>query len=312
MGIDRTGYMAEAQWISNARNGGGTYDPEGFGYPWRIVLHTIEGSSNPGMIAGHQYPPHLWYSPRTRAIYQTVPLSRSGFALYQASTAPHYTNKARALQVEIEGFAAQTGSWPQQWLDNLTNDIVVPICRWVALIGGSINLNDAPAPGAIPNSATANAPQRFTPQQWAVFNGLCSHRHIPMGDDHWDTGALDTPRIAQHAALIIAGGLDTQPGRTVPEEDDVSIIVQLQEPGDPQHESLWAVDGLLKRRIHSLEEMNRLLTTGAAKKQPDGAPFVSWNINQLRPLATVEEWSFADLPMRIASAVASTLNRPAQ
>lgn len=207
------GIVTHATWIANPRNGGGTYDPENFGYPWRIVLHTIEGSANPSVIAGHPYPPHLWYDPATRKLYQTVPLSRSAFALYQAPDAPHYTNKARALQVEIAGRAAEAGQWPQQWLDNITIDVVVPLCQWVAAFkGAQINLLFAPDPGPIPGSARATAPQRVAPGTWALASGLYSHRHVPMGDDHWDTGGLDTPRIARHAALLIAGLVTTNPG----------------------------------------------------------------------------------------------------
>lgn len=222
MGVTRDGIVEQAQWVANARNGGGTYDPEGFGYPWRIVLHTIEGSTNVGVIAGHAYPPHLWYDPPTRKLYQTVPLSRSAFALYQAPDAPHYTNRARALQVEISGRAAETADWPAEWLDNITVDVVVPLCQWVASTqGAQIDLAWAPAPGAIPGSATENAPQRVSPGIWAVNSGLYSHRHVPMGDDHWDTGGLDTPRIAAHARLLIAGLL-APASPAVPEgEDDV-------------------------------------------------------------------------------------------
>lgn len=212
MGTTAAGIVTTAQWVPNARNGGGTYDPENFGYPWRIVLHTIEGSANPAVIAGHPFPPHLWYDPATRKLYQTVPLSRSAFALYQAPDAPHYTNKARALQVEIAGRAAEAGSWPLEWLDNITNDVVVPLCQWVSsFMGASINLAFAPPPGAIPGSASATAPQRVAPGTWALASGLYSHRHVPMGDDHWDTGGLDTPRIAAHAALLIAGQLFPPP-----------------------------------------------------------------------------------------------------
>jgi hypothetical protein len=205
MGVTRDGIVEHAEWIANARNGGGSYDPEGFGYPWRIVLHTIEGSASRGMIAGHGYPPHLWYDPPTRKLYQTVALSRSAFALYQGGG--HYTNKARALQVEIAGRAAETASWPQQWLDNITVDVVVPLCQWVAQYqGAQINLQNAPPPGVIGGSASEYAPQRLSQQVWAIFSGLCSHRHVPT-NDHWDTGGLDTPRIAAHARLLIAGML---------------------------------------------------------------------------------------------------------
>lgn len=307
--IDQAGYMSTATWVQNARNGGGTYDPEGYGYPFRIVLHTIEGSANPGMIAGHQFPPHLWYNPATRVIYQTVPLGRSAFALYQAADAPHYTNRARAIQVEIVGFAAETGSWPQQWLDNITEDIIVPICRWVASVGASIDLRQAPAPGVDAMSARVDAPQRMTAAGWAAFNGLCSHRHVPMGDDHWDTGQLDTPRIAAHAALIIAGQLEVMPGRTVPEEDDddMPIIAVLKQPGDPQDGSMWAVDGLFKRKLSSYAEYEQMLSWNLVRKQPSGAGWVEMNLEQLRRFATVDEWSFAGIPGQVSAALGPQL-----
>lgn len=219
MGVTREGIIEHAEWVANARNGGGTYDPEGFGYPWRIVLHTIEGSANRSVIANHPYPPHAWYDPPTRRLYQTVPLSRSAFALYQAPDAPHYTNRARALQVELSGRAAETASWPQEWLNNITQDVVVPMCQWVAQYNGaSIDLSFAPDPGAIPGSARADAPQRVAPGTWALASGLYSHRHVPMGDDHWDTGGLDTPRIAAHARLLISGLLAPA---TQGDEDDM-------------------------------------------------------------------------------------------
>lgn len=310
--VDTAGYFSTATWVPNARNGGGTYDPESWGYPFRIVLHTIEGSASPGMIAGHQYPPQLWYRPSTRQLFQTIPISRSGFALYQASDAPHYTNKARAIQVELEGRAAEAGEWPQEWLDNITYDLIIPICQWVASHGASIDLSQAPAPGPIPNSARSDAPQRMTATGWAIFNGLCSHRHVPMGDDHWDTGGLDTPRIAQHAAMVIGGLITDTPGRPSAvddEEEDMPIIVQLNEPADPQNGSLWITDGLFKRRINTIEEYDRLIAQGAAKKQPadaagNRAGWASWNIGQLAPLATIDEWSLAGLaglPAQIAA-----------
>jgi hypothetical protein len=215
------GIIEQATWIPNARNGGGTYDPENFGYPWRIVLHTIEGSASTGMIAAHPYCPHLWYDPPSRKLYQTVPLSRSAFALYQGNG--HYTNKARALQVEIAGRAAETASWPLEWLDNITEDVVVPICQWVAQYNGaSIDLAFAPEPGAIPGSASEYAPQRVSEGIWAVNSGLYSHRHVPQ-NDHWDTGGLDTPRIAAHARLIISGLLGPA---TVGEDDLPDYLLQ--------------------------------------------------------------------------------------
>ena len=203
--IDSNGIVSTAEWVYNSHNGGGTY---GDNYPWRICWHEIQGSANPSVIAGHASPPHLWYSPTTRKLYQTVPLTRSAFALYHAGDAPYETNKARTIQVEIEGYSDYVANEPIEWLDRIAEDVLVPICQWIAEQGGSIDLLNTPGPFAIPGAARADAPQRFTPEQWRDFNGTCCHAHVPMGDDHWDTGAMDIQRIAQHAALIIGAMLE--------------------------------------------------------------------------------------------------------
>jgi hypothetical protein len=216
------GWLAGWIPVMNPRSGGGTYATDYYGYPYRIILHTMEsrGMGNP---ATHQYPPHLWYNPATREKVQTVPLDRAGFALYQGGDAPHYTNKARALQVELVGYAEEAGSWPDQYLVNIAQDVVAPLCQWVASQGGRINLGNVPLPGAIPNSAREDAPQRFDPQVWADFDGLAAHRHVPMGDDHWDTGALDLRRIARYAAELLGSGAIASEGElTVAQIDDLN------------------------------------------------------------------------------------------
>ena len=267
MAIDKAGYVAGATWVQNARNGGGTYDPEGFGYPWRIVLHTIQGSANVRLIEGHHAPPHLWYNPATRQLWQTVPLSRSSFAMWQGNG--HYTNKARAIQIELHGYSEDAESWPQEWLDNITVDLIVPICRWVAAYaGGMIDLSQAPDPGIIANSSLETAPQRMSERVWANFPGLCSHRHVPQNGDRWDTGRLDTPRIARHAAMIIGGLLDTQSGRTSQEDEVTRAYVA---PND----ALVLVTGNTYKAIHGQwpqvhQGLVDLEASGVITKHADG------------------------------------------
>jgi hypothetical protein len=180
------------------------------------------------MIAGHAYPPHCWYDPATRKLYQTVLLSRSAFALYQGNGC--LTNRARALQCEIAGRAAEAANWPIEWLNNITEDVVVPFCQWVSgYMGATIDLSFHPEPGAIPGSASEYAPQRVDEHTWSYRSGLYSHRHVPQ-NDHWDTGGLDTPRIAEHARLIIAGMLGSSlPGYT-PQGGDVAEVYFRKRP----------------------------------------------------------------------------------
>jgi hypothetical protein len=294
--FDDAGYgNGRVEWVLNSRNGGGPYDPEGWGYPFRIVLHTIQGNAEGTTIRNHKAPPHLWYNPATRYMWQTVPLSRASFALWQGSGGTHYTNAARALQVELHGYSPEVASeWPQEWLDNITVDLIVPLCRWVAKQGASINLLDAPEPGPIPGSAADDAPQRFSEIRWATFNGLCSHRHVWSNGDRWDTGALDTPRIAQHAAMIIAGAIE-QTG----DDDMASVLMLVEAPGDPLDGSIWAVDGMFKRHVATMAEVEWMWAQGLAKKVgTEGWERVP--VSRIQPFTTIDEWSFAAMPERVA------------
>ena len=222
------GYLPGFTWVPNARNGGGTYQTAFYPYPWRICLHTIDGGLSRGSVAGHGVPPHLWYSPARREGYQTIPLSRSSFATWQPPNAPHYTNKARCIQVELEGTAATAGDWPDEWLRNVAEDVLVPICRWVESVGGRIDLGNVAATGAIGGSARANAPQRLTWQQWADFTGVCSHRHVPENGDRWDTGYLDVPRICAIAQELM-GGL----APAARPEQELEVYDFAERPGQP-------------------------------------------------------------------------------
>src|SRR5436190_520883 len=146
-----TGWLDGWRRVDNPRSGGGTYDPDNEGYPFRIVLHTIEGRNFP----------------------------------------------------------------------NIAQDVIVPVVQWVRAQGGDIDLSDpaVPLPGAIPNSAREDAPQRLDPHVWAFGPiGLCGHRHVPMGDDHWDAGALDMRKVAAYARELLGGGPPKPP--QPPQEDD--------------------------------------------------------------------------------------------
>lgn len=218
------------QYVENPRSGGSTYDPEGEGYPYRIVWHTTESDSMPN-TAAHQYPPQLWASYEQDRRIQTIPLTRAGFALYQASGAPYYTNRARAIQVEIVGRAEAAASWPEAKLRWLAEKVALPITKFVEAIGGRIDFSDQAVPlaGPIPNSAREDAPQRLQPAVWAFGPvGMVGHRHVPMGDDHWDAGGLDTRRFRDIIVATIGGAGYDKPIPTEPRKriDPVDMKVR--------------------------------------------------------------------------------------
>lgn len=206
------------RYVANPRSSGSTYDPEGEGYPWRICWHTTESSSMPN-TATHGYPPQLWCRYESGELVQTIPLTRAGYALYQSSQAPYYTNRARTIQVEIVGRAIEAAAWSDAKLQWLAEKVALPICRFVESVGGRIDFSDAAVPlaGAIPNSARADAPQRLDPKVWAFGPvGMVGHRHVPMGDDHWDTGGLDTRHFRDLIVAAVGGAGSPQPVPTPP------------------------------------------------------------------------------------------------
>jgi hypothetical protein len=237
------GIIPGAVWVPNARNAGGTY----IDAPWRIVLHTVEGDPGrlgAGLPAGHAYPPHTWYDPATRAHFQTVPLTRSAFALYQGNGP--YTNKARALQVELMGRAATAGDWPDEWLVNIARDVIVPFVDFVRSQGADINLDHVPPIGTIGGSASEYAPQRLSYSAWEQLDGLCSHRHVP-DNDHWDTGTLNIGRLVELSKELLgtsgsAGWVD--PPQQKLRSDDVHVPFTLR-PGSGVNGGPYIYDGEL-------------------------------------------------------------------
>jgi len=160
--------------------------------PWRLVLHSTEGGSVEGAVAaykGDNVWPHATVDIRARRWVQHIPYDRPARALkHPAGTGE--TNKARALQLELVGFAAQSQDWAKDDLDWLGR-MLAPLVTSFDIQPVSPTFYGAGAGWVL---AVANARQRMSPQQWAQFNGICGHQHVPS-NTHWDPGALDIGRV---------------------------------------------------------------------------------------------------------------------
>lgn len=179
------------------------------GYPARVSWHTMEGWLTVGGTLGHPAPPQLWASPRTRLKVQSIPLIWGGFATYAHSSYPYDPDTVtNHVQVELEGFAGQTGTWPAEWLDWVADEVLVPIMRFYRHHGiGFDPLAGPDIPSeAMGGSAADDAPQRMGWNEWARFNAQGGHRHIPGNGDRWDPGPLDTLHIGRRALAVIGGG----------------------------------------------------------------------------------------------------------
>jgi hypothetical protein len=183
-------WVPGAERVANPRSAGGTY----LDAPWRFVFHTIEGEPSAAafrrLAAEHTNTPHLWAMPSADLLLQTVPLNRSAYALARPGSVQ--TNRLRAVQVEMWGFAAKMGSMDQRTIEWLADRLLGPVAKLVP-----INLDHVRPTGGV-SCYGENSACRMTPEQWQVFDGVCGHQHVP-DNKHWDPGDAPLRAIAIRA-----------------------------------------------------------------------------------------------------------------
>jgi hypothetical protein len=141
----------------------------------KLVWHTTEGSSIEGAEGAYRAStsiPHFTIQVvgLRRILHQHLPIDRAATAL-QHTFGPE-TNRANAIQVEIVGFAAQSGSWSRAtyfWLYWLA--------RWISKHAG--------VPMSTP--VTWRKPVRLSPAGFVQASGHVGHMHVP-GNSHTDPG----------------------------------------------------------------------------------------------------------------------------
>jgi len=235
--------------------------------PWRLVLHTNEViASTEALVNGYAqrgWYPHVTADPRTRTIAQHVSFAR---AVTTTKNAPGgvETNRLHALQVELVGFAADAAYWPDEWCEWLGAHVIAPIlmCRPIRLVGPPRPWVDA-RDGFI---ARPDAPQRMTAVEWAYFDGICGHQHVPE-NDHWDPGRLREDRVFAAAGLFLD-----------PEEDDEvatprTFIVTRDRSGGDQNVGRWITDFVWRRKIKGSADEDVCVFLGALR-EADGTPIV--------------------------------------
>jgi hypothetical protein len=186
--------VSGAERVSGPR-AGGTY----LEAPWRFVIHTIEGEPSAAdfrrLAATHTNPPHLWAMPSANLLLQTIPLDRSAYALARPGSIQ--TNRLRAVQVELWGFAAKMGTVAPDVIAWLAERVLAPVVRLVPIDLTSVR----PAGPREPCYGTTS-PCRMTAEQWQAFNGVCGHKDVP-DNKHWDPGQLNLAAIAERARTVL-------------------------------------------------------------------------------------------------------------
>lgn len=105
------------------------------------------------------------------SVAQFVPFNRSSRALKHPSGTSE-TNRANAIQIEICGFAAESGEWPDSRYKALANLLQL------------IN-HRRPTANYVPRAFTND--KRFTSGGFVTVRGHVGHKHVPF-NDHTDPG----------------------------------------------------------------------------------------------------------------------------
>ncbi len=186
----------ELWYPSSVRNpatrDGGVYES---GYPYRGVLHTTESLSfTPSTTdygGWHSSYPHFTAVDRTSevVIYQHLPIDRASRALANPSGGVQ-TNRARAIQIEIVGKAAESASMSPRLLHALGSWM-----RWVEAQTGMRSV--APFEFLGSEAYGTSGAARMSAGEWRSFDGWCGHQHVPE-NSHWDPGKI---RIDQLLAV---------------------------------------------------------------------------------------------------------------
>jgi N-acetylmuramoyl-L-alanine amidase-like protein len=153
------------------------------GYVAKGVLHTTEGSTLAGALsalAGANSWPHFCVA-RDGTIVQHIALNQGARALEHPSGTPE-TNRGGAIQIEVVGFARESGHWPTAQVD-----AVKRVMRFVEAAAAVAQDCDVAFHG--PDQA-----HRLDAETWRRYGGWCGHQHVPH-NHHWDPGAIDIGRL---------------------------------------------------------------------------------------------------------------------
>lgn len=186
------------------------------------VIHTTEGSNIDAALSVYRskmVAPHCTVDPARRIRLQHIPLDRSAYALVNDNGGVE-TNRHGVRQVEIVGFAGQTHTWPDEWLEWLALEVIRPISVATGITGPGLRCYGEDAGWTL---ATPTARQRLSFDAWNRFGGWCGHQHVPE-NSHWDPGALDLPRIVQ-----IAQQGEDDPMATLNDDQVEGLLAAVQE-----------------------------------------------------------------------------------
>ena len=164
-------------WEHLPRTGAGAFTGGG---P-KLCLHTTEGNTIAGAVAAldrNRSWSHFLISFEENKKIQFLETNVAAKSLSNNTADGYQTNRANVVQVEIVGYAKETGSWSNAKLDWIA-DRLKEIRGAFAFPLDHLNFADS---------------QRLSDQQFVAYSGIVGHKHVP-DNDHWDPGNLNVDYI---------------------------------------------------------------------------------------------------------------------
>jgi len=172
--------------IDSARKGF-DYTTEG---PYRLVVHTTQTKGLNDMPTTHENPPHLWVDLDNDTYLQGISLDMAGYSLRHPGKTID-TNGLFCIQVEIVGYAEDIQNYSDEWYKKLALNVINPIC---VAVGIDYKIYKEFKGEGDEVLATDTSPNRMSEDDWAKFNGVCGHQHVPH-NTHWDPGQLQYEKV---------------------------------------------------------------------------------------------------------------------
>lgn len=187
------------------------------GYSPRGVLHTTEGSSVQGAVSAYSNAnswPHFTIGP-TGKVYQHLSIGVAARALKNLSGGVE-TNRAKAIQIEIVGFAAKPNEHSKEQLDGLRS-----LMRWIETNAG-VKPKEPSKAFATQYGQTG---LRFTNAEWTAFDGWCGHCHVPE-NTHWDPGAINLNYLLTPPNIIVGNPVEVDMATLSPVQVNITTDAQ--------------------------------------------------------------------------------------
>lgn len=264
--------------------------------PFKVIHHTTEGSSASGAIATYKQTrnyPH--FTVEDDVVYQHVDTNSAVTALEHPSGTIE-TNRSRAIQIELVGFAGRPKS-------RTALSTMASLCRWLEQEHDipPVWPNGSPYPPV--NGQKPNVPFNRSATNWQTEGGHYGHCHVP-NNSHWDPGytADEVAQVMSGAASVAAP--EAEPV-TLPEMADAEpATAAAPQPTDYVAKLITVATGEYDG-YHTITESNEPLRSridaycrGIGIAPPDdiatfawSATFVSWCVKTAG--ATRQEFTFS-------------------